>query len=118
MHRIQLQIHLTFKDALLLTEHMQKGGGHQVAIPISDFIHSVVPWGQPGYDDLIDGSVPAQGDEAPVAHVVVRYLALADQLHGATRGLGVKRAQGGFVGVSAGGKNEVGMRDGKKEGQV
>lgn len=103
---------------LSLTDHLQQGGGYQVAIPIFDFIHPVMPWVQPRYDDLIDGAVTAQRDEAPVAHVMVCYLALADQLHRATGGLRVKRAQGGFIRESGGGKNEVGMRNRKKEGQV
>lgn len=74
--------------------------------------------GQPHNNNLIDGTVPAQRDEPPVAHVMVHYLALPDQLHGTTRGPGVKRAQGGFIRVPGGGKNEVGMRDREKEGQV
>lgn len=108
---------MTFKHILSLTDHLQQGGGYQVSIPISDFIHPIMPWGKPRYDDFIDGAVPAQRDEVPEAHVMVRYLAIADQLHRATGGLGVKRAQG-FVRVSGGGKNEVGMRNRKKKGQV
>lgn len=108
----------TFEHMLSLTYHLQHGGGHQVSIPISDFIHPIVPWGQPRYDDLIDGAIPAHRDEAPVSHVEVCYLALADKLHGATGGFWVKRAQGGLIRVSGGGKNEMGMRDRKKEGQV
>lgn len=103
---------------LSLTDHLQQGGGHQVAIPISDFIHPIVPWGQSHYDDLIDGAISAQRDEAPVPHVVICYLAFADQLHGTTWGFSVERSKGGFIRVSGGGKNEVGMRDRKKEGQV
>lgn len=103
---------------LSLTDHLQHGGGHQVAIPISDLILPIVSGGQPRNDDLIHGAVPAQRDEAPVAHVVVRYVALADQLHRAMGWLGIKSAQGGFVRVSGGVKNEVCMKDRKKEGQV
>jgi len=100
-----------------LTDHLQPGGGYQVANHISDFIHPVMPWSQPHYDDL-RSAASAQRDEAPVAHVMVRYMAPADQLHWATWGFGVKRAQGGFIRESGGGKNEMGMRDRKKEGQV
>lgn len=101
-----------------LTDHLQPGGGNQVSIHISDLIQPIMPCTQPHYDDLIEGAVPAQRDEAPVAHVLVCNVALADQLHRATGGLGVIRAQGGFVRVSGGGKNEACMRDRKKEGQV
>lgn len=33
----------TFKHILSLTDHLQQGGGYQVSIPISDFIHPIVP---------------------------------------------------------------------------
>lgn len=101
-----------------LTDHLQQGGGHQIAVRVPDLIHPIVPGGQPGYDHLVGGAVPAQRDEAPVAHVVVCDVALAEQLDGAARGLRVEGAQGGFVRVSGGGKSEVGVRDGKEEGQV
>lgn len=101
-----------------LTDHLQQGGGHKVAVPISDFIQTIVPWRQSRYDNLIDGAIPAHRDEAPVAHVMIIYLAFANQLHGATGGLGVKRTEGGVIRVSVGSKNEVGMMDREKEGQV
>lgn len=98
-----------YTSTFSLTDHLQQGGGYQVAIPVSDFVHAIVPWGQPRYDDFIGGAIPAQWDEAPISHVVIRYLALAHQLHGATRGLGIERAKRGFIRVSSWGEYEVGM---------
>lgn len=49
---------------------------------------------------------------------MVCYLALTDQLHRTTGGFGVKRAEGGFIRVTVGGENEVGVKDRKKEAQV
>lgn len=100
-----------------LTDHLQEGGGYQVTLPISDFIQPIVPRGQSCYDYFIDGAVPAQRDDSPVANVVVYYMTVVNQPHGATRGLGVKRPKGGFVGMPGGCKNEMGIMDREKQGQ-
>lgn len=106
------------KYSTTLTDHLQQGGGHQAAVPIFDLVHAVVPRGQPRDDHLVDGAVPAQWDQAPITQVVIRYLALAHQLHRATGRLGIKRSEGGFVGVAFGGENEMRVWNGEKKGKV
>lgn len=93
---------------------MQVGGGNQISLPISDFVQPVVSRRQPYDDDLMDGPVPAQGDDPSVAEVVVHDSALVEKLYAAVGGSGVEGAQRRFIWDSARGKNEMSVMEGEK----
>lgn len=77
-----------------LTDYVQVGGRHKVAVFVSDFIQSIMPRRESGNDDFNEGAVSVQRDESSVPQVVVVYVALAKQLHWATRGFRVKGTHG------------------------
>lgn len=98
----------------LLTDHMQVGGGNQISVPIPDFVQPVVSRREPHDDDLVDGAVPAQGDDPSVPQVVVHDPALVKKLYTAMGGPRVKGAQRRFIWDSARGKNEMSVMEREK----
>lgn len=63
-------------------------------------------------------TIHAQKDVAPVAHVVVYYFTLTDQLDGVTGWVEVHKAQGGMIWALGGCKSEVDITNRKNEGQI
>lgn len=100
----------------MLTDDMQVGGGHNVSVPIFDFIQPIILWRKSGDNDIVYWSVPDERHDTSVTQVVVHYLALTKQLDGAARRFGVEGTQRGFIWNSTWGKNEMGMMDREKQG--
>ena len=97
---------------------MEGGRRNQIPLPISDLIQPIVPCTQPGDDHLVYPSVPVDRDQAPVAGVLLHYLPVTHQLHGAAGRVKVKGGDGRVAMVGGGGENGVGMGGGQKEGDV